>query len=764
MTNGVMMRGLLPAGSINRAIAFPIVLILTLAGCEGGISEPPGDEPPGDEPHVELPTTTNTVTIPISGGTVALADGTAVVFPSGAVSAPLSVTLRKESATDFVDGTSESGMAVVSATAAVTEFLKEVEIRVPLPAGMTPQDSSDLVAGLIHEETGGVLVERSEIVMEDGKPFAVIRTNHFSRRLVEWLVGKKPPTSAGPLPVPFYGQGESSFCWAASLQMVTQAARFEQDRMVTDIIGRAGVDEGGITGLSFRFGSAITDIVRDRTGVRPTRKQWDFGNYGQLRWDLMREIGVNGRPVAIHHSAWEHAVVVVGYNNLNTFLIHDPASTNTDGVGFETKTWAQIAEKMGVGQNITSLVIPAGLNAGGDGPRINVLPRAMRVMKPGSGAASPSEGWDLDWHHGARDGYGFVAIGTKDIRSVLPGEVTTLQLDNIEISNSSRQSALDATVWVDIQALGAPVGVGRFADHSEMTLPSNSVRAFKRNPILVDEFRLNRATATEYVLMVTAMLGTTTVDRHRLYFKIDPVTPALTSLDPETSQVGQSVRITGTGFGQLAKNNTVTFNGTPATEVQTWSDTAIVVRVPAAATSGPVVVSRGEVPSNGLPFTVVDFLSSQTFNLAWGVKAERAEARAEITVEALSSGGGWYRLREERSAFNPMTWLKLWFRTVPPSGGGGNQYRITADVKELLIAEHLGRQADEIEYRWIVRDQETGTPREVKGPVVEVSEVQHWGALQLDLVLDFKAIRDGSSNPIGHELAGLYLSFHPTNN
>jgi len=47
----------------------------------------------------------------------------------------------------------------------------------------------------------------------------------------------------------------------------------------------------------------------------------------------------------------------------------------------------------------------------------------------------------------------------------------------------------------------------------------------------------------------------------------------------------------------------VTFNGTPATPA-TWSPTSIVVPVPALAATGPVVVTVGGRPSNGVAFTV----------------------------------------------------------------------------------------------------------------------------------------------------------------
>src|SRR5882762_8309060 len=49
--------------------------------------------------------------------------------------------------------------------------------------------------------------------------------------------------------------------------------------------------------------------------------------------------------------------------------------------------------------------------------------------------------------------------------------------------------------------------------------------------------------------------------------------------------------------------STVTFNGTTANP-KSWSDTSIVVPVPAGASTGVVVVNVGGVASNGVTFTV----------------------------------------------------------------------------------------------------------------------------------------------------------------
>ena len=80
-------------------------------------------------------------------------------------------------------------------------------------------------------------------------------------------------------------------------------------------------------------------------------------------------------------------------------------------------------------------------------------------------------------------------------------------------------------------------------------------------------------------------------------------TPTILSLSPSTGPAGTAVTIAGGNFGATQSTSTVTFNGATATS-SSWSASSIVVSVPAAATSGNVVVTVGGVASNGSPFVV----------------------------------------------------------------------------------------------------------------------------------------------------------------
>ena len=89
-------------------------------------------------------------------------------------------------------------------------------------------------------------------------------------------------------------------------------------------------------------------------------------------------------------------------------------------------------------------------------------------------------------------------------------------------------------------------------------------------------------------------------------FTVSATGPQITGLNPTSGQVGTAVTISGSNFGSSQGSSTVSFNGTNATTVTTWSATAIVVEVPTGATSGSVVVTVGGTASNGASFTVTN--------------------------------------------------------------------------------------------------------------------------------------------------------------
>lgn len=89
-----------------------------------------------------------------------------------------------------------------------------------------------------------------------------------------------------------------------------------------------------------------------------------------------------------------------------------------------------------------------------------------------------------------------------------------------------------------------------------------------------------------------------------------PGPPSINSLSAKTGLVGELVTVSGSNFGSSQGSSTVTFNGTSASSIASWSGATVVAKVPSGATTGKVVVTVGGAASNGVNFTVATTLPS----------------------------------------------------------------------------------------------------------------------------------------------------------
>ena len=118
---------------------------------------------------------------------------------------------------------------------------------------------------------------------------------------------------------------------------------------------------------------------------------------------------------------------------------------------------------------------------------------------------------------------------------------------------------------------------------------------------------------------------------------VTPLCPEIVRLNPTAAPVGTEVTITGLNFGANRDSSTVTFDGTAVTTYISWSDTRIVVEVPAGATTGEVVVTvPGKPDCNGMTYTVAD-------TAIWAVPnpcvIDRADdVDCEVTIHWASQG------------------------------------------------------------------------------------------------------------------------------
>jgi hypothetical protein len=125
-----------------------------------------------------------------------------------------------------------------------------------------------------------------------------------------------------------------------------------------------------------------------------------------------------------------------------------------------------------------------------------------------------------------------------------------------------------------------------------------------------------------------------------LPFTVTPP-PNIASINPTSGAIGAVVTINGTNFGPTVgtRASVVSFNGVVG-RTTSWSDTQIVVPVPAGAASGNVVVSVGGVASNGFAFNVTS--SGGGIGIAQHTSTDAGvTTSASLTFQTSNQAGNW---------------------------------------------------------------------------------------------------------------------------
>ncbi|MCL5037484.1 MAG: IPT/TIG domain-containing protein, partial [Chloroflexi bacterium] len=119
--------------------------------------------------------------------------------------------------------------------------------------------------------------------------------------------------------------------------------------------------------------------------------------------------------------------------------------------------------------------------------------------------------------------------------------------------------------------------------------------------------------------------------------------PAITELSPANGSIGDRLTITGTHFGQFQGTMSfVTFCGqTVATNYSHWTDSLIVVEVPAGAQTGDVVVRTSGGVSNGMLFAINSSITGVTPQYQWadsGRETLPTSVPSQVTITGSNFG------------------------------------------------------------------------------------------------------------------------------
>lgn len=205
------------------------------------------------------------------------------------------------------------------------------------------------------------------------------------------------------------------------------------------------------------------------------------------------------------------------------------------------------------------------------------------------------------------------------------------------------------------------------------------------------------ATSGNVVVTVAGMTSNTS------NFTVTLPAPAISSLTPSSGPVGASITIAGSNFGATQGTSTVTFNGVLASPTA-WTANSITAPVPAAATTGNVVVTVGGAASNGVSFTVTPPPPAITsLNPVSGLVG------SFVTISGTNFGSsqGTSTVAFNGTAASPTSWSSTSIVAPVPTGattgnvvvtvGGqasnGLNFTVQSVASPIALVQHVGKDA-----------------------------------------------------------------------
>jgi RHS repeat-associated protein len=171
---------------------------------------------------------------------------------------------------------------------------------------------------------------------------------------------------------------------------------------------------------------------------------------------------------------------------------------------------------------------------------------------------------------------------------------------------------------------------------------------------------------------VNSSLATATFDNANLTIG---TTPFVTGVSPELGGIGSQVTISGSNFGASQGSSTLTFNGTLASSIASWSNTQIVANVPVGATTGLVNVVVNSIQG----------ISSESFAVIspviTSVTPPAAPVGGSITITGTGFGGytGEGQVQFNGAAVDGYPWSNTSITASVPTGATSGPVTVVYD-------------------------------------------------------------------------------------
>ena len=151
-----------------------------------------------------------------------------------------------------------------------------------------------------------------------------------------------------------------------------------------------------------------------------------------------------------------------------------------------------------------------------------------------------------------------------------------------------------------------------------------------------------------------------------------PGTPGIASLSPPSGPTGTSVTITGTNFSATQGTSTLTFDGATVTPT-IWGATSITFTIPAAATTGNVIVTVNGIASNAVQFSVFPVPVITSLSPTTGAVG------VPVTITGTNFGASTGAVTFNTTAATPTAWSPTSIVVSVPTGATNGNVVVTAN-------------------------------------------------------------------------------------
>jgi len=139
------------------------------------------------------------------------------------------------------------------------------------------------------------------------------------------------------LSVPFYEQGGTGFCWAASTCMVANYLEGADPWKPWELVNSLNIPDAGKWASFYHSSQWYGGLIYRRTNCIPRRDCWGKTEKNNLKLYLGKRIMDDRVPVVLFLTSESHVVTVVGYEKGTGMLtIHDPARSMYTRRGFSS--------------------------------------------------------------------------------------------------------------------------------------------------------------------------------------------------------------------------------------------------------------------------------------------------------------------------------------------------------------------------------------------------------------------------------------------